>query len=65
VEDATDVAGSYRSYEFDVRKFLQPGKTNALAVEVFAPESMTWASPGSIGTQLLRTRTWGFGKKFF
>ena len=37
VEDATDVAGSYRSYEFDVRKFLQPGKTNALAVEVFAP----------------------------
>ncbi len=37
VEDATDVAGTYRSYEFDVSKFLQPGKTNALAVEVFAP----------------------------
>src|SRR5712671_624424 len=37
VEDATDVAGAYRCYEFDVSKFLQPGKTNALAVEVFAP----------------------------
>src|SRR5437660_5359003 len=37
VADANDVAGTYRSYEFDVRKFLQPGKTNALAVEVFAP----------------------------
>ena len=37
VEDANDVAGTYRSFEFDVSKFLQPGKTNALAVEVFAP----------------------------
>jgi exo-1,4-beta-D-glucosaminidase len=37
VEDATDVAGTYRSYEFDVSKFLQPGKANALAVEIFAP----------------------------
>jgi exo-1,4-beta-D-glucosaminidase len=37
VEDANDVAGTYRSYEFDVSKFLQPGKPNALALEVFAP----------------------------
>lgn len=37
VEDANDVAGTYRAYEFDVTKFLQAGKTNALAVEVFAP----------------------------
>jgi exo-1,4-beta-D-glucosaminidase len=37
VEDANDVAGTYRSFEFNVSKFLQPGKTNALAVEVFAP----------------------------
>jgi exo-1,4-beta-D-glucosaminidase len=37
VEDANDVAGTYRAYEFDVTKFLQPGKANALAVEVFAP----------------------------
>jgi exo-1,4-beta-D-glucosaminidase len=37
VEDANDVAGTYRAYEFDVSKFLQPGKANALAVEVFAP----------------------------
>jgi len=35
--DANDVAGSYRSYEFDVTKFLQPAKTNAIAVEVLAP----------------------------
>src|SRR5713101_2547812 len=37
VEDANDVAGAYRSFEFNVSKFLQQGKSNALAVEVFAP----------------------------
>ena len=37
VADANDVAGTYRSYEFDVSKFLQQGKTNAIAAEVFAP----------------------------
>src|SRR5207302_1891655 len=37
VADANDVAGTYRSYEFNVSKFLKPGKANALAVEVFAP----------------------------
>ncbi len=37
VADANDVAGTYRSYEFNVSKFLQPGKANALAIEVFAP----------------------------
>src|SRR5713226_6353886 len=47
VEDANDVAGTYRSFEFNVSKFLQPGKTNVLAVEVFAPGKddlgITWA----------------------
>src|SRR6266436_7963013 len=46
VEDANDVAGTYRSYEFDVSKFLRPGKANALAVEVSAPgkydPGITW-----------------------
>jgi len=46
MEDANDVAGTYRSFEFNVSKFLQPGKTNALAVEVFAPAKddlgITW-----------------------
>jgi exo-1,4-beta-D-glucosaminidase len=46
VADANDVAGTYRSYEFDVSRFLQPGKINAIAVEVFAPEKydlgITW-----------------------
>ncbi len=37
VEDASDIAGTYRTYEFNVSKFLKPGKANALAVEVFAP----------------------------
>ena len=37
VEDANDVAGTYRAYEFDVSKVLQPGKANVLAVEVSAP----------------------------
>ncbi len=46
VADANDVAGTYRSYEFDASKFLQAGKINAIAVEVFAPEKydlgITW-----------------------
>jgi len=46
VADAKDVAGTYRSYEFNVTSFLKPGKANALAVEVFAPEKydlgITW-----------------------
>jgi exo-1,4-beta-D-glucosaminidase len=37
VEDANDVAGTYRAYEFNVSKLLQQGKANTLAVEVFAP----------------------------
>jgi exo-1,4-beta-D-glucosaminidase len=32
-----EVAGTYRTYEFDVTKNLQPGKTNALALEISAP----------------------------
>src|SRR6266700_1493034 len=36
VEDASDIAGTYRTYEFNVSKFLKPGKANTLAVEVFA-----------------------------
>ncbi len=46
VADASDVAGTYRSFEFNVSKFLRPGKPNALAVEVFAPKKddleITW-----------------------
>ena len=46
VADANDVAGTYRSYEFDASKFLQAGTINAIAVEVFAPEKydlgITW-----------------------
>lgn len=46
IADANDVAGTYRTYEFDVTKTLEPGKKNALAVEVFAPRKndlgITW-----------------------
>jgi exo-1,4-beta-D-glucosaminidase len=46
IADTNDVAGTYRAYEFNVTKFLNPGKINALAVEVFAPEKydlgITW-----------------------
>jgi len=37
VAGAAEVAGAYRTYEFDVSKTLRPGAVNALAVEVFAP----------------------------
>ena len=46
VADAGEVAGTYRSFEFNASKFLKPGKTNAVAVEVFAPAQddlgITW-----------------------
>lgn len=46
IADTNDVAGTYRAYEFNVTKYLKPGTTNALALEVFAPEKydlgITW-----------------------
>lgn len=46
IADRNDVAGTYRAYEFNVTPFLNPGKTNALALEIFAPEKydlgITW-----------------------
>src|SRR3979411_147335 len=37
VASAKEVAGTYRTFEFNVTKFLKRGERNALAVEVFAP----------------------------
>jgi len=46
VADKTEVAGAYRTFEFNVSEFVQAGKRNAIAVEVFAPErddlEITW-----------------------
>ena len=46
IADAHDVAGTYRAYEFEIAQFLKPGATNALALEVFAPDKddlgITW-----------------------
>lgn len=46
VADAKDVVGAYRTFELPVSKYLHPGKTNALAVEIFAPKKddleITW-----------------------
>jgi exo-1,4-beta-D-glucosaminidase len=32
-----EVAGTYRTFEFDVTNYLESGKTNTLALEIFAP----------------------------
>jgi exo-1,4-beta-D-glucosaminidase len=44
--DSKDVAGTYRTYEFDATTFLKAGQPNVLAVEVFAPTekdlAMNW-----------------------
>ena len=37
IADSTQVAGAYRTYEFDVTDYALPGKTNVVAVETFAP----------------------------
>jgi exo-1,4-beta-D-glucosaminidase len=46
IGDKADVAGAYRTFEFPLKAVLQPGGTNVLAVEVFAPEKydlgLTW-----------------------
>jgi len=46
IADSSEVAGAYRRYAFDVTSLLQAGASNAIAVEVFAPDSsdlgFTW-----------------------
>jgi exo-1,4-beta-D-glucosaminidase len=46
VADAKDVAGAYRTFEFNVSKFLHVGKPNAIALEIFSPKKddleITW-----------------------
>jgi exo-1,4-beta-D-glucosaminidase len=46
IADKADVAGAYREFEFRVQGALKKGGSNALAVEIFAPEKwdlgITW-----------------------
>jgi exo-1,4-beta-D-glucosaminidase len=46
IAGAQDMAGTFRAFEFNVSKQLRAGKTNTLAVEVFAPDKgdlgITW-----------------------
>ena len=37
IADSSQVAGAYRTYDFDVTGILIPGKENVLAVETYAP----------------------------
>ena len=40
IADSTQVAGAYRTYEFDITSLAQPGKANVVAVETFAPTEL-------------------------
>ncbi len=46
IADSDQVAGTFRSFEFDITDLAMPGKTNSLAVEVFPPRhhdlAFTW-----------------------
>jgi exo-1,4-beta-D-glucosaminidase len=46
VGDAKDVAGTYRAFEFNVSKNIVGGRSNAVALEIFAPQKddlgITW-----------------------
>ncbi len=46
VADAKDVAGTFVTFEFNVSKYLAPGKGNTIALEIFAPQKydlgITW-----------------------
>jgi exo-1,4-beta-D-glucosaminidase len=37
IADQSEVAGAYRTYDFDITGFAKPGESNVLAVETFAP----------------------------
>jgi exo-1,4-beta-D-glucosaminidase len=39
IADAQKVAGAWRLFDFDVTRIAEPGRANALAVEVFPPEA--------------------------
>ena len=39
IADSTQVAGAYRTYNFDVTGFVEPGKPNVVAVETYAPDA--------------------------
>jgi exo-1,4-beta-D-glucosaminidase len=38
IANSNDVAGPYRTYEYDVTNIAEPGKANVIAVEVSAPD---------------------------
>jgi exo-1,4-beta-D-glucosaminidase len=46
IADAQDVAGTYRTFEFDLTKYAKPGAKNAIALEITAPAKedlgITW-----------------------
>src|SRR5882672_8950723 len=46
IADAKEVVGTYRIFEFDVTDIVKTGTTNALALEIFAPQKndlgITW-----------------------
>jgi exo-1,4-beta-D-glucosaminidase len=46
VADQKDVVGAYRTFELNVSEFVKVGATNALALEIFAPDrdalAITW-----------------------
>jgi exo-1,4-beta-D-glucosaminidase len=37
IADSSEIAGAYRTYDFDVTDAIVPGKENAIAIETFAP----------------------------
>jgi exo-1,4-beta-D-glucosaminidase len=39
IADKSQVAGAYRTYNFDVTGFAEPGRPNVVAVETFAPDA--------------------------
>jgi exo-1,4-beta-D-glucosaminidase len=43
IANLNDVAGAWRTYEFDITKVAKPGAENAVAVQVFAPTEMDLA----------------------
>ncbi len=58
-----DVAGTFRTYEFDVTKYLESGKTMPWPWKCPHQGKTIWELRGWTGTPRRRTRTWAFGRK--
>jgi len=64
IANSDDVAGAWRTYEFNVTSTLKPGRENVLAVQVFAPTENDLAITFVDWNPAPPDKIWDCGAKF-